>query len=212
MAYDYDFDILYRKGTRSANADSLSRLNDSSTLAEPPIDTVTRQDTQDKWFIGSVSTNHPTESIVVHHVHHMKYLDKAHSISAITLTSDTLTARIREAQRSDPLFMRLDDRTMSADERMTLLTKGLPNIRPYFYRIKRNHRVELHDELWCLVSPNSSQILIPSSAHELKTTILDLVHDHPLAGHLSETKTAHKLLKQYTWPNIYVELKKYIKG
>jgi len=54
-------------------------------------------------------------------------------------------------------------------------------------------------------------IYVPNSGN-LRLCVLQYSHDHPLAGHFSQTKTLHQVRMQYYWSGLPVYVKDYCKS
>jgi len=61
----------------------------------------------------------------------------------------------------------------------------------------------LLNHLRCIYVPNSGNIQL---------CVLQYSHDHPLAGHLGQTKTLHQVRMHYYWPGLPVYIKDYCKS
>jgi hypothetical protein len=48
--------------------------------------------------------------------------------------------------------------------------------------------------------------------NEVKRGIMQLVHDHPMAGHLGRDETLWKTQEQYYWPGMKEWIMEYVKG
>ena len=57
--------------------------------------------------------------------------------------------------------------------------------------------------------PKSSRPVLPVA---LQTNILELAHNHPLAGHLGFSKVYAKISSRYYWPGMYRDIKRYCQG
>src|SRR5882724_7565255 len=58
---------------------------------------------------------------------------------------------------------------------------------------------------------NSGRIYVLDSG-SLRLHVLQYSHDHPLAGHFSQTKTLHQVWMHYYWPRLLVFVKDYCKS
>jgi len=58
---------------------------------------------------------------------------------------------------------------------------------------------------------HSGHIYVPNLGN-LQLHILQYLHDHPLAGHYSQSKTLYNVRLQYYWPRLLVYIKDYCKS
>jgi hypothetical protein len=133
-------------------------------------------------------------------------------VHAVSIDS-TLTQKVIAAQRSSPV---VSDALRALDQNdhvkaMDLLMQAPSDQRIFFRKPRDATSAPINDVLY-LVRPDRKQILIPHHARELKKELLEKTHDHLMAGHLGASKTTHRLLRHYFWPQINSEVKKYVKG
>jgi len=81
-----------------------------------------------------------------------------------------------------------------------------PNCQEIFTnpRAFHNHFTVADGFLFC------NQKLYVPNVRELKTELLQEAHDLPLSGHLGALRTTELLTRNYYWPNLYRDVKKYV--
>jgi transposase InsO family protein len=124
-----------------------------------------------------------------------------------------LTERVIAAQQSNSIIREACQALEQNDSAlaMNLLTQASAKER-LFYRKPKDATLVLINNTLHLSRRDRKQILIPHNALELKKELLEKTHDHLTAGHLGASKTTHRILKHYFWPQINIEVKKYVKG
>ena len=60
-----------------------------------------------------------------------------------------------------------------------------------------------------ILKDNQGKIIVPET---MKQLVLEINHDHMLAGHLGVAKTLLKIKRQFTWPSIAKDVKQYVKS
>lgn len=61
------------------------------------------------------------------------------------------------------------------------------------------------------IRDTKGRLLIPSTAVAFKTLVLHECHDAPTGGHFGTAKTIDHICRQFVWPNMYDEIKQYVK-
>ena len=59
-----------------------------------------------------------------------------------------------------------------------------------------------------ILKDKNGKIIVPES---MKNLVLEINHDHMLAGHLGVAKTLLKIKRQFTWPSMAKDVKQYVK-
>ena len=212
---EFNFELIYRKGSQNGAADAASRLNRPTGAEEYDDDVYTRQEMNDFSFLtkeGEGKTEGSLTARAVSIISCTPHLP-AFKLHLIAQDMDLLTS-LKNAQANHATLaeaIRLLGEGKADDAKMALLTKTGTE-RSLIYRLPVNEQVLMVDGLLCLCAEKQKRILVPPQAIDLKAKLLSLAHDHEMAGHFGRNRTNFRLASRYYWPNIRSDIKKYVRG
>jgi len=209
---EFDFTIHYRKGRANANGDALSRIQWSTDTTSDTDDVYARVTDASNCGPLLVLKKGDGAAVMAVQISDIQPHEAALRIFAIS-TDLSLRGSILDTQASCQAMLtaiRLVQDGNPADAMLTLTSsRNSPRV---LYRAPRDGTLVIDNGILCVSRANSTQILLPANATALKTRILELSHDHIMAGHLGTTKTTHRILKHYFWSNINVDVKRYVRS
>lgn len=202
---EYNFTIVYRKGTANGNGDGMSRMNLPDSASEDDPESLSRVEESSTLLAFKEEGEGNTPYVV--------------QVLKLVLRKPIVTAglsqRIKTAQGENAVMTKCinllkDGRPIEA---MSILATDHDGQGAYIYRPKKVQELLLVDDLLCVTdSKGVSRIVIPKDAKEIKRELLLLAHDHAMAGHFGKSRTWARLAKHYYWPNLSVECKEYTRG
>ena len=180
----YEFKIFHREGKSISNADALSR-----TIHTNPSDL--EEDAEPELY-----------AIVNKEIQQKPVLEFT-DINLEKLTK----SNIKKGQKKDYFFRSMYDfikhDTISKDTRMSKRIKNNSN------QYVINNDILYH--LWQYKSGHTqySQVCIPE---ELRTTVMQALHDLKTTGHASTMKMYHSAIRRLWWPGMYASFENYVKS
>lgn len=187
---EFDYKIIHRAGVKNVNADVASRW--------------TRAEANEEWdplpdyaYSDSIITNLDNKSVAVLQLNSLKISSEFTDLRQIIITAHYKDEKIKKVME---LLLANEE-----EKAKLLLPKG------YI----KDCKLLIHQSMLSRVIRDSkgnpqTQILISQADNEIKLEIMKSYHDNLMAGHFGANRTMNQILKQYYWPSIRMDVKKYV--
>ena len=211
---EFDFLLQYRPGNSNANADALSRhpwtgkpqelphsgagpllahLSDSQALT-----TAQWQDPELSSILYALGAS-PPPFVVTSAVNPDPQVNPGHE-STPTILDSAVTPKRTDTQLA----------TSSTANRVTSLhLYEVQNTQLCFKGVASSKRPKSRKNIRDSSPKKSLRPVIPVA---LRSSLLELTHNHPLGGHLGFSKVYAKIAAAYYWPGMYADIKRYCQG
>ena len=197
----YDYDVVYRPGSRHGNADALSRRPCSADECSHCERVEANQISQEGSFCGAITRSSGRQQ-QHHRTGHTASDTTAPSQKADTWLEGLSKEDLRREQRSDSILSHVIRWLEAGEERppWEQVSSLSPDVKGYWAQFKR---LVLNDGIlyrnWEEANTQQEQSLKLVVPKKLQGRLLVSLHDSVTAGHLGVKKTLHRVKQRYYW-------------